>query len=158
MLDANLIFDGTLPPAAGAAITVSRASTNVLDMLANRDIGAGMAAPTGLHVKVTQAFTAGGAATLQIAYQTSPDNATFVDIMLSPIIPVASLVLGAPMFIYRVPQFQLNDTGTPNRYHRLNYTVATGPMTAGAVFAYLAAGMDQDSSNSVYTSGFSIDA
>lgn len=140
MLDASLIFDGT-PPKTGAAITVTRVSTNVLDMLAARDIGAGD--ELELHVVVLQNFTAGGAATLQIAYQTSPDNATFVDIENSPIYAVASLVVGVPIFRYKVPPFQLNDTGTPNQYHRLNYTVATGPMTAGTVFAYLTGGGDR---------------
>lgn len=155
MLDLSLVFDGTFSPSTGVAITTTRASTNVLDMLANRDIGAG--AHLELHCVVTTAFTAAGAATLQIAYQTSADNATFVDIMLSPIYPVANLVLGAAIFRYKVPPFQLLDTGTPNRYHRLNYTVATGPMTAGAVIAYMT-GMDDRQVTSNYPSGYSIDA
>lgn len=157
MLDANLIFDGTVGPAAGAALTTSRASQNVLDMLTNRDIGAGLGQMLDLHVNVLQAFTAGGAATLQIAYQTSADNSTFVDIMLSPIYAVASLVLGAPIFRYRVPSFQLQDTGSPNRYHRLNYTVGTGPFTAGQVFSYLTGGGDRQVTD-VYPRGFTIDA
>lgn len=154
MIDLNLIFDGT-PPATGAAITVTRASTNVLDMLANRDIGAGD--ELELHVQVQTAFTAAGAATLQIAYQTSVDNVTFVDIMLSPVIPVASLIVGARLFRYKVPPFQLLDTGTPNRYHRLNYTVATGPMTAGAVFAYMTGGGDRQVTNN-YPPGYTVGA
>ena len=154
MIDLNLIFDGT-PPTTGVAITTTRASTNVLDMLVARDIGVG--AELELHVQVLQAFTAAGAATLQVAYQTSADNATFVDIMLSPIIPVASLTVGAALFRYKVPVFQLLDTGTPNRYHRLNYTVATGPMTAGTVFSYMTGGFDRQAFRA-YPAGYSIDA
>lgn len=146
MIDASLIFDGTIASTGtgvptGAAITVTRVSGNVLDMLANRDVGAGD--ELELHVIVTTAFTAAGAATLQVAYQTSADNITFVDVLLSPIIPVASLVVGAPVFRVKVPTFQLLDTGTPNRYLGLNYTVATGPMTAGKVFSYLTGGGDR---------------
>lgn len=151
MIDLNLVWDAI----TGSALTVTRASTNVLDMLSARDVGAGDNLEA--HVSVITAFTAGGAATLQIAYQTSPDNVTFVDVMLSPIIPVASLVVGAPIFRYKVPVFQLLDTGTPNRYHRLNYTVATGPMTAGAIAAYMTGGGDRNVQNA-YPRGYQIDA
>lgn len=148
MLDASLIFDGTIATdgsgvPSGVALTVTRASTNVLDMLANRDIGVGD--ELELHLNVLTAFTAAGAATLQVAYQTSADNATFVDIMLSPLYPVANLVPGARIFAYKLPVSQLLDDATPNRYHRLNYTVATGPFTAGAIFAYVTGGGDRQS-------------
>lgn len=136
MIDLSLVFDGTFASSGaptGAAITASRASTNVIDMLTARDVGA-----DGLlecHVAILQNFAT--LTSLQIAYQTSADNSTFVDILLSPVIPVASLLIGAPIFRVYVPSFQLLDTGTPNRYHRLNYTVAGSNATAGTVVAYL---------------------
>lgn len=146
MIDALLVFDGTLDTTgaggpAGVAITVTRVSTNVLDMGSARDVGVGD--DLEVHVMVSTAFTAAGAATLQIAYQTSADNSAWVDVMLSPIYAVANLIVGAGIFRYKVPVFQLNDVGTPNQYHRLNYTVATGPMTAGAVIAYMSGGGDR---------------
>lgn len=158
MIDLSLVFDGTFASSGaptGAALTVTRASTNVIDMLSARDVGAdGM---LEVHVQVLTAFTAAGAATLQIAYQTSPDNVTFVDLLLSPLLPVANLVLGVGIFRVYVPVIQQLDSGTPNRYHRLNYTVATGPMTAGALVAYMTGGNDRQS-QTYYPANYAIGA
>jgi len=144
MLDLSLIFDGSVATTGtgvptGQAITATAASTNVIDFLANRDVGAGD--DLEAHVLVTEAFAT--LTSLQIAYQTSADNATFVNVMLSPVIPVASLVVGALLFRYKVPVFQLLDVLPPNRYHRLNYTVAGSNATAGKVFSFLTGGGDR---------------
>lgn len=148
MLDKNLIFDGTLDTAGagvvtGAALTVDRVSTNVLDMLSARDVGVGD--DLEVHVMVGTAFTAAGAATLQIAYQTSADDSTYVDLLFSPIYAVANMTAGQGLFRVKVPIAQLNDTGTPNRYHRLSYDVTTGPFTAGTIIAYMSGGSDRQS-------------
>lgn len=144
MLDGGYgIFDGTLNPSAGAALTVSRVSTNVLDLLAGRDIGAGIAYDQELHADITTTFTAGGGATLQMSIQGSIDNATFFDLLFSPVYAVANLVQGVRIFGYAVPIAQLNMPGlppaqsTPPRYLRLNYTVSTGPFLTGNILAYL---------------------
>lgn len=137
MLDANNLFE----PVTGTAITASADSTNTLDMLVNRDVGAG--AMLEIHVQTLQAFTAAGAATLQISLQGSTDNATFNDILVSPVYPKASLVAGIGLFRYTFPVYQLNETA-PGRYYKLRYTVATGPFTAGKLTAYLTGMFDRN--------------
>lgn len=140
MLDNSYIFDGTLPN-TGAALTVTRDSTNVLDLLVSRDIGAGAGSyDQEVHVMVTTAFTAGGAATLNISLKGSLDNATYYDLLDSPQYALADLVVGARIFRYEVPVIQLKMPvgDDPPRYLKLVYTVGTGPFTAGALFSYLA--------------------
>lgn len=148
MLDTTYIFDGTLGvslnPPTGVAITTTRVSTNVLDLLVARDLGAG--AILGLNVKVTQAFASG--TSLEIALQVSADNTTFYDILESPVYPVAQLILGAPIFRYALPLNQLLNgaagvLNAPGRYLRLNYTVV-GTFTTGAVFSFLNPINDRD--------------
>lgn len=139
MIDITQVLDGT-PPNTGAALTVSRPSTNVLDMLIGRDIGADEF--LGINVRVITAFTAAGAATLRVAWEVSADNITFVSIAESPLIPVAQLIAGASVMRYAVPRNQiLNATAGvlafPGRYYRLSYTVATGPMLTGTIFAFI---------------------
>jgi len=140
MLDATQIFDGTLP-STGAAITTTRVSTNIIDLLSARDVGAGD--PLGIHVQVITAFTAGGAATLRVALEVGATaGGTFYSIIETPLIPVAQLIAGEQIMRYALPPNEvLNATtgvlNTPGRYLRLNYTVATGPMLTGTIFAYI---------------------
>lgn len=150
MIDAQYILDGTLNSGGGVtgtAITVTRDSTNVIDLLAARDVG--VDAELGIHMMVTEAFTAAGAATLQIELETSADNITYYSLLSSEAYPKAQLIIGAPVFRYAVPLNQLlNATAgvlkAPGRYLKLVYTVATGPMTAGKVFAWLGPNEDRN--------------
>lgn len=142
MIDATMLFDGTLntglTPPTGTAITASRVSTNVIDLLVARDMGAG--AVLGIHVDITQNFAT--LTSLVIDFEVSADNSTFYNILTSMVIPAAQLIVGSPIFRYGVPLNQvLNATAgvaaAPGRYVRLNYTVAGSNATAGAVLAYL---------------------
>jgi hypothetical protein len=129
------------------AITVTAPSTDVIDLGVDRDIGSGE--PIELVIKVNEAFTADGAGTLTIDVQT--DNAvgfgTASVIASSGAIGKAALTLGSEHLKIRVPS-------TTKRYLRLNYTVATGPMTAGKITAGLQLSR-QD--NRAYPSGFTVD-
>lgn len=148
MLDATQIFDGTLGPTAGAAITVTRVSTNVIDWLTGRDMGAG--GILGLHVDVLQTFTAAGGATLTVDLEVCDTvGGTYLQVLPSPVLPVAQLIAGEPIFRYGVPVNQLlNATAgilkAPGRFMRLGYTVATGPMLTGTVFSYITPALDRD--------------
>jgi len=136
LLDALLQFDP-----AGTAITATAASTNVLDMASERDMGvAGRI--LDVFIVVQEAFTAVGAATLQVAIQGAPDNAgapgTWADLVMTGPIGKADLLLGAELLKVALPYGRPHAGVTKNpRFYRLNYTVATGPFTAGKVQALL---------------------
>lgn len=151
MIDSSLIFDGTINSTApggvtGVAITSTADSTNTLDLLVGRDMGAGDL--LGIHIDITQAFTTTNSATLQIQFEVSADNSTFYQVDLSPVYPAAQLIAGAPLFRQGWPLNQLLNAAAgilkaPGRYYKLNYIVGTGVFSAGKVFSYVNPAMDR---------------
>lgn len=143
MLDATQIFDGTftgtpLVP-TGVAITASRVSSNVLDLLTGRDLGADE--PLGIHVLITQTFATLASLTVNLEVCDTAGG-SYLSILSSPVIPAAQLVAGTEIFRYALPVNQvLNAVAgvlkTPGQFIRLNYTVGGSSATTGAVFAYL---------------------
>lgn len=137
ILDGNLMFS---TPASPQAITVTAASTNIIDLLNPRDLGIGDDPALKLACLVTTAFTAGGAATLTVQFQGAPDNGsgapgTYVTYAESRAYAVAELLLGSKLLPIDVPHRDPTLLVTFPRFYRLNYVVATGPMTAGAIVA-----------------------
>lgn len=124
------ILDNELTFSNAQAVTATAASTNVVDLGVDRDIGVGE--PVFLAVQVGTAFA--GLTSLTVTLQTSDDNSTWTDLYQSAAIPVASLVAGAQPVRFVVP----SSTG---RYLRVNYTVV-GTGTAGTVTASLLLGPD----------------
>lgn len=114
---------------AGTAITATAASTNVFDLSNQRDLSIGDHLTAVIAVQT--AFTAAGAATLTVQFQGSVDNSTWTTYAQTDAIPKANLVAGATIAL-PIPAVPPHAAGLP-RYLRLNYAVATGPFTAGAV-------------------------
>lgn len=131
------IIDRYLQISNAQAITATAVSTDVIDAGATknpaigRDLGGGT--PLFLEVTIAQTFTAAGAATLTIALQDSADNATFNDVLSLPVLALSNLTVGTRFYIPLPAKLR--------RYLRANYTVATGPMTAGIVNAQIVDGM-----------------
>jgi hypothetical protein len=113
----------------------STPSTNVVDLGVVRDIGGAVTDNLALLVQVVTAFTSGGSATLQVQFQTSPDNATWSNPAMSDAIPVAQLVAGYKFLVDEIP-------GPTSRYLRLNYVVGTAAMTAGTLTAAIVPSLD----------------
>lgn len=150
------------------AVTATAASTNVYDTaglgvgqpVANRfgtatnfgeDLGGG--GPTGhapqLGVWIATTFTAAGAATLQVQLQAAVDTnntgtpGTWQTIDQTDTFALAALVAGSPqrpLVSFTVPD-RYPGQNFP-RFYRVNYVVATGPMTAGVLTAALLTGID----------------
>lgn len=121
-----------------AAITVTRLSTNTIDLKAIRDIG--QADDLWLLGKVDTAFTAAGALTLA-ADLVDDDNEALASpatvFSLMPATGKATLVAGYVMFKTRIPLQKITQ-----RYIGINWTIATGPATAGAVSAAFTPAVD----------------
>lgn len=141
MMDALLVLSGTFSSTnvlSGQAVTADAASTNVWDLITNRDVGAGN--EINFNFLVTTTFESLVSMTIKI--QSSADNVTYVDLMQSPLLLLASLTAGCSL-IYKLPRKQLNDpvAGTPNRYLRAFYDVNTDA-TAGAIACWISGGED----------------
>lgn len=128
------------------AVTTTAASTDIVDLGAARDIGNGE--PLELVILVTETVTAAGAATVTFTLETD-DNAGFSStFVLASAGAMAKAVLTAGTEVLRV-KVPLD----AERYLRTNYTVATGPLTAGKFTAFLA--HDRQASRA-YASGFTV--
>jgi hypothetical protein len=128
-------MDKQLQFSNGQAITVTAVSTNIVDLGPPGPNGFTPGAPTNpdvwIHFNIPVAFTAAGAATLAVQVQSSVDAAFTSPITHTtlPAVAVAALTAGAtPFQPVRLPF-------NTRRYVRLNYVVATGPMTAGTITA-----------------------
>jgi hypothetical protein len=120
--------------------TGSTASTNIIDLGVARDIGGAVTDQLMLLCEVVTAFTSGGSATLQVQFQTAPDNGSgapgsWVTLSQSDAVPVASLVQGYKFLPGELP-------GGTQRFIRLNYVVGTAAMTGGTLKSALVPSLD----------------
>ncbi len=124
-----MIFDKLLKFGDAQAITSSAASTDVIDLGVAQDDNPGR--DLELVALITESFTAVGAATLVTELQGSTDNSSWTTMMATAAIGKADLVAGREICRWSLPG-PIAGQSNP-RYLRLNFTVATGPMTAGKV-------------------------
>jgi len=114
------------------AVTASAASTNVVDLLAAGDAENRL---MRAQVQVDTAATASGSATVAFVLQTSVDEA-----FTSPITLASSAAIGKATLVAGYQVFGKGGIRLPSgckRYVRMYYTVASGPLTAGAFSAFL---------------------
>lgn len=156
--DLQEVFSGTTTAAGvttGDAITVTAISSNVIDLrngsLALADEG--VSGPEmWLMVQVTDnAFTAAGAATLTITLESD----TAVGLGASPVVHYSTPAIGKATLVvgYTAVRVQI-PSGDYKRYLGLRYTVATGPMTAGNVVAFITPDVQR---NVIYPGSFTLD-
>lgn len=130
-----MFIDKTLQVSNEQAVTATAASTDVIDFgQLNPDVG--MTDQCSMVITVDETATAAGAATVTFAVQDSADNATFADVAVTAAIGKATLVAGYQLVIPMPTKLR--------RYCRVNYTVATGPLTAGKFSAQVVTGFQQN--------------
>lgn len=140
------IFDRFLAFSSAQAVTATAVSTDILDLVNERDIGIGAQELT-VVVYTTTALTSGGSTTLVVALQTAPDSSgspgTYITIAQSPTIAIADIAAaGSKVAEIRIPATIPQTAANLGRFLRLNYTVAVSDFTAGAFTAYIVGAHD----------------
>lgn len=164
---ARLSGTNATPPVA-QAITVTAISDYAFDTRSPTNVNGGttttqfrdLGEGEDLYVTLTvgTAFTAAGAATLTPTVELSDDLSGTNTVVIGTFGTIAKTALTAGAnFVARInPRLgNINpSSGTLYRYLIVRYTVATGPMTAGAIFADVVT--DIYDSTKFYGSGFSV--
>lgn len=131
-----MYIDKQLKLSAAQAVTASAASENYINLGAAGDLG--LADDLQLMINVTTAADAVGSATVTFSLQCD-DNTSFSSaktVLVSDAIGKATLVAGYTLFL-PIP------VGLDEKYMRLYYTVATGPLTAGNFDAQVVHGIQK---------------
>lgn len=143
LIDANNRFSNAL-----ALTAIGTVSSDVIDLGIARDVGGAVTDDLYLLCQVVTAFTSGGSATLQVVVKASTDNSTFVTIVQTDTVAVASLTQGYKFLQNGFPSVP---STTLYRYWRLDYVVGTATMTAGAITAGLVPALQH---SPTYTVGY----
>lgn len=130
-----MFIDKNLQVSDAQAVTATAASTNVIDF-GQTNPNTGLDDRSNMVITVDTSAAAVGDATVTFAVQDSADNATFADVAVTAAIGKATLVAGYQHVIPMPTKLR--------RYCRVNYTVATGPLTAGAFSAQVVSGIQQN--------------
>lgn len=150
-----MITDANLTLSASQAVTATAFSTNTLDLGVARDIGVGEELNIYVNVEVTAAAAGAATVNFQIVTSANPNLSTPTIIGQTDAIPKANLVAGSAIQI-PIPVSFINSLG--QRYLGLQYTVGTGPLTAGTFSAGIVIdnAIQSASKKVYYPSGFSV--
>lgn len=149
-----MITDALLQLSSAQAVTATAVSTNTIDLGVARDLGPGC--DLYAMFNVDEAAVAAGAATVtfQIITSAAANLSSPTIIGQTDAISKTELTLGRKPIFVPIPSAILAAQPVGQRYLGVQYTVATGPLTAGK---FSCAIVDEDSSGGkYYASGFSV--
>lgn len=149
-----MMTDALLQLSSAQAVTASAVSTNTIDLLQSRDLAGGNDLYAVFTVDV--AATAAGAATVQFQIITSAAAALTSPTILvqTDAIGKAELTAGRRPIYIEIPASILAAQPIGQRYLGVQYTVGTGPLTAGSFSASITDSKVEVGKN--YPSGFTV--
>ncbi|WP_347989488.1 Bbp16 family capsid cement protein [Methylomonas sp. AM2-LC] len=147
------LVDYLLQVSSAQAVTTTTTSTYSIDLSQPRDLGPG----NDLYAMFTVDTTAAGvgaSVTFQVISSASASLSSPTVLSDIPSIPVADLLAGRRPISLPIPQANLSAQALGQRYLGVQYTVNSGPLTAGAFSCAFVA--DTPSQNTYYPSGFTV--
>lgn len=148
------ILDAQLQLSAAQAVTASAVSANTIDLGTSRDLGTGTQLFAVINVDTTP--TAAGAATVRFQVISSANaNLSSANVIAqTDDIPITNLTAGRRPLVVSLDPSDLLSLPIGQRYLGLQYTIGTGPLTAGAFTAYITnSGVDV---GKYYASGYTV--
>lgn len=130
-----MYIDKLLQVSDAQTVTTTAASTDVIDF-GQANPNPGMTDLLKMVITVDEGAEASGAATVVFSVQDSADNSSFADVVSTAAIGKANLAAGQQVVLPMPTKLR--------RYCRVNYTVATGPLTAGKFSAQVVTGIQQN--------------
>lgn len=149
-----MLTDALLQLSSAQAVTTTAVSTNTIDLSQVRDIGAGKQLYAVFGVDV--AATAAGAATVtfQVITSAAANLSSPTILIQTDAIPKTDLTLGRKPIVVPISEAILLAAPIGQRYLGVQYTVTTGPLTAGS-FSCVIVDTEVDV-NKNYPSGFTV--
>lgn len=149
-----MITDALLQLSSAQAVTSTAVSTNAIDLGVARDVGPGE--DMFVEITVDTTATAAGAATVQfqIISSAAANLGSPTILVQTDAIGKAELTAGRRPIALRIPHTVLAAQPIGQRYLGLQYTVATGPLTAGAFTANVV--LDVQEVGKYYASGYTV--
>lgn len=149
-----MMTDALLTLSSAQAVTASAVSTNTIDLGVARDLGQGEDLYFSFGVDV--AATAAGAATVNFQVITSANaNLSSANVVAqTDAIPKTDLTLGRKPIVLCLNSAVLLALPIGQRYLGVQYTVGTGPLTAGSFTCYV--NLEDVGVNKNYPSGFTV--
>ena len=150
--------DALLQLSSAQAVTATAVSANAIDLSQARDIGTGE--PLYAVITVDQTVTAAGAATVTFQLITGSGvgggviNAGITVITQTDAIGKAELTAGRRPIVMEIPTAVLAAQPIGQRYLGMQFTVGTGPLTAGQFTVNIV--HDVQDLNKLYPSGFTV--
>lgn len=149
------MVDDFLKLSAAQTVTASAVSTNTVDLGTSRDLGPGERLMVQFTVDQTVTAAGAGTVTFQVISSAAAALTSPTILAQTDAIGKAELTAGRKPIVVTIDRAALiSAQALGQRYIGVQYTIGTGPLTAGQFTAYIVHGAQDVNKN--YASGFSV--
>ena len=132
-----MMLDALLKLSEAQAVTTTAVSTNTIDLSQSRDMGAGTQLFAVFDVDTTVQASGAATVTFEVITSAAPELSAPNVLVATGAVGKAELPAGRGPISLPIPPAVLNSLPLGQRYLGVRYTVATGPLTAGAFTCYI---------------------